>query len=58
MPIQAAVGIGTVLLLLDNKAAVEKQRVASDAIIRAVADGLDINNAEEVRLVIEKSREI
>ncbi len=56
MPIQAAVGVAIIPLLLDKEAAADRQRVVEEALSRAIADGLDISNAAEVRLVVERSR--
>ncbi len=44
-------------LLLGKKAAADRQRVVEAALSRAIADGLDISNTEEVQAVIRKSRE-
>ena len=55
--IQEAVGISVIPLLLDKEAAANRQSEVQAALSRAIADGLDISNTEEVRLVIEKSRE-
>lgn len=44
-------------LLLDKQAAADRQREVEAALSRAIAEGLDISNIEEVRLVVENSRQ-